>query len=58
MDLHLNLEIVCRKTDEKNCSLSWRFINTSDTPITEETSRFFADRLTMIMDELKAWCEK
>jgi hypothetical protein len=58
MDLHLNLEIVCRKTDEKNCSLSWRFINTGDTPITEETSRFFFDRLTMIMDELKAWCEK
>ena len=58
MDLHLNLEIVCTKTDDKNCTVSWRFINTSETTIAEETSRFLVDRLTMIMDELKAWCEK
>jgi len=58
LDLHLNLEIVCTKTDDKNCVLSWRFINTSETPPTEESSRMFFGRMKRIMDELKAHCEK
>ncbi len=58
MNLRVNLEMVFKKTDDKNCIVTWRFINTSETPIPEETSRFFFDRLTTIMDELKAFSEK
>ena len=58
MNLQVTLEIVCKKTDHKSCIVTWRFINTSETPLTEETSRIFFDRLKTIMDELKAYSEK
>ena len=58
MNLRVNLEIVFKKTDDKNCIVTWRFINASETPLAEETGRIFFDRLTTIMDKLKAYCEK
>jgi hypothetical protein len=58
LDLHLNLEIVCKTTDDKNCSVDWRFINTGKTPLTKETNRMIFDRLKKIMNELKDYCEK
>ncbi|HET7003783.1 MAG TPA: hypothetical protein VFI33_20815, partial [Puia sp.] len=58
MDLHLNIEIVCTKTDDENCTVSWRFINTSLTPLPEETGHIFFDRMKKTMDELKVFCEK
>jgi hypothetical protein len=58
MDLHLNLEFVCKKINDTNCSVAWRFINTSETPLAEETGRIFFNRMKKIMDELKAYCEK
>ena len=58
LNLQVTLEMVFKKTGVKSCIVTWRFINTSETPIPEETSRFFFDRLITIMDELKAWCEK
>jgi len=58
LDLHLNLEIVCKRTGDKNCMVTWRFLNASLKPLPEETSLIFFDRMKMIMDELKAWCEK
>jgi len=58
MDLHLNLEFVCKNEGDKNCSVAWRFINASEIPIPKETAMIFFDRMKTIMDELKAYCEK
>lgn len=58
LNLRGNLEIVCKKTDEKSCYVTWRFINAGETPLSEETSRMFFDRLKTIMDGLKEYSEK
>jgi Protein of unknown function (DUF2652) len=57
MNLQVNLEFVFKKTDDKNCSFSWRFINTSETALAEEMAVVFFNRLKLITDELKAYCE-
>ena len=58
MNLQVDLELVFKKIDDKNCIVTWRFINTSEIPLTEATSRIFFDRLKTIMDELKDYSEK
>jgi len=58
MDLQVNLEIVCKKSGDKNCIVTWRFINSSVKPLPEETGRIFFDRMKTIMDELKDFSEK
>lgn len=58
MNLRVTLEIVFKKTGDKSCIVTWRFINTNETPLAEETSRIFFDRLKTIMDELKVYSEK
>ncbi len=58
LKLHVTLEIVFKKTNNKSCIVTWRFINNSETPLADETSRIFFDRLKTIMDELKNYSEK
>ena len=58
MDLHLNLEFVCKKTDDKICSLAWRFINTSQTDLTPGKKQFIFERMKKMVDELRDYCEK
>jgi len=58
MDLQVNLEIVCKKAGDKNCIMTWRFINSSVNPLPEETGHIFFDRMKTIMEELKDFCEK
>jgi hypothetical protein len=58
LNLKLVLEIVCKKTEDKKCVVTWRFINAGETPIAEDASRMFFDRLKTIMDGLKEYSEK
>jgi Protein of unknown function (DUF2652) len=57
-NLHLHLEFVCKKLDEKNSSLSWRFLNTGQKELTPEQKQFFFGRMKKAADELKFYCEK
>ncbi len=36
MNLRVTLEIVFKKTGDKSCIVTWRFINTNETPLAEE----------------------
>jgi class 3 adenylate cyclase len=57
MNLHLNLEFVFRRVDEKNCRLAWRFVNAAATEITADQKQFFFARMKTAVDELKTFCE-
>jgi len=58
MNLSLVYEFVFKKINEKSCALSSRFLNASESPLTEEVSARFFDQMKSMAYDLKAWCEK
>ncbi len=58
LNLRVNLEFVIRKISDNSSILAWRFANSGETPLSGESNNIFFDRMKMITDELKNFCEK
>jgi hypothetical protein len=58
LNLRLNLEFVIKKISDQSSILVWRFANSGETSLSGESNNIFFERMKLITEELKNFCEK